>query len=429
MLGIDSPRYGGMIYNPVDDFIYSIADNTTNPVLVRIDRITGVVTPIGEVTQVSPDFLDFSVTESLEFNPDDGLVYMGAGFTNDPNNNFFSTDLYTLDLATGDATLVGDFNGSCQTEADGLAYLNGTMYYLDGCPNPQTLGTVDLSNGNQNQLLSGSPGSRFENNSADGNFWFVDATDREIFTVDLNGNSQLLGELYPEGSITDPLSRGLTTAPVTRTVVQGGALFGGPFEYCQNNPSQSDLIDNSTVTLQNDRGTNRQWIITDAAGIIVGLVDEIENFDFGSVSPGEYNIWNVRYEGNLNLNIGTNAADLDGCFDLSNSLDVSVANCFQLPNEIVSYDIIDKNDQLAVYPNPSYGEIQVRLESDLEADEPPFENLIVYNSSGMIVLEKTIDSKNEITYQLDTSEWSEGLYLISVKSATQVLAKSCVLLR
>jgi len=429
LVGFDSDRYGGMIYNPNDDAIYTIGDNNSDPTLLRIDRYTGQVTVIGEVTQVSPTFSDLTVSESLEYNPDDGLVYMAAGFTTDLNNNFFSRQLYTLDLTTGDATLVADFNGSCQDEGDALAYLNGVMYYTDGCPSPQSFGTVDLTTGNQTQLFSGVPDSRLENNSANSTFWFV-TTVGEIFIMDLNGNTQQFGQMYPYDSLEGLLGRGLTTAPMTRTVVHAGALFGGPFEICDVNPSFSDEISDSTVTLQNPQGANSQWVLTSADGNVIGLYTSLDDLDFSNVVDGNYNIWHMSYEGNNPATIGMNATALNGCFDLSNPLAITVYNCLDNPKlEILDFVKPSETDDFVVYPNPTSASlIRVTFDSRINLDDS-YSDLIVYDNKGQIVKQVKINSEEVRTYELQTGGWAGGVYWIKAYSEKSTIVKRFIKVR
>ena len=68
-------------------------------------------------------------------------------------------------------------------------------------------------------------------------------------------------------------------------------------------------------------GTNSGWIITDnSTGEILAL-PAAPPFDLEGVFPGTCAIYYVRYEdGLMGLDMGSNIADLDGCFDLSNPI-------------------------------------------------------------------------------------------------------------
>ncbi|WP_157811784.1 hypothetical protein [Tenacibaculum sp. SZ-18] len=50
----------------------------------------------------------------------------------------------------------------------------------------------------------------------------------------------------------------------------------------------------------------------------------LESVNFDGAGVGECLIWYIRYEDGLEgLEIGRNASDLKGCFDLSNSMTVN----------------------------------------------------------------------------------------------------------
>jgi hypothetical protein len=83
-----------------------------------------------------------------------------------------------------------------------------------------------------------------------------------------------------------------------------------------------DMPDPIDVTMVGDPlGTNSGWVITDnATGEILGL-PMAPPFDLDGVEPGVCAIWYIRYEDGLTgLDMGSNVADLDGCFDLSNPI-------------------------------------------------------------------------------------------------------------
>ena len=82
------------------------------------------------------------------------------------------------------------------------------------------------------------------------------------------------------------------------------------------------LPDPIEVTIVGDGvGTNNGWVITDdATGEILGL-PMAPPFDLEGVDPGVCAIWYIRYEDGLTgLEAGSNVADLEGCFDLSNPI-------------------------------------------------------------------------------------------------------------
>ncbi|HMQ48335.1 MAG TPA: T9SS type A sorting domain-containing protein [Saprospiraceae bacterium] len=82
--------------------------------------------------------------------------------------------------------------------------------------------------------------------------------------------------------------------------------FGDPFE----------------VVLSGQMGSNSAWVITDEQGLILELPIG-PPFDPGIVEESTYQIWHLSYEDGLTgAGIGMNAADLQGCFALSNPITV-----------------------------------------------------------------------------------------------------------
>lgn len=112
---------------------------------------------------------------------------------------------------------------------------------------------------------------------------------------------------------------------VTRNMLpEGGTISGGDnntFTFCVD--GEADNIPEGAITLTGNTGTNSQWVVTDLDLNILGLppTPSVPNFD--AAGPGTCLIWHLSFEGDPDelLNV-TNAADLEGCFDLSNSVAV-----------------------------------------------------------------------------------------------------------
>jgi len=89
-------------------------------------------------------------------------------------------------------------------------------------------------------------------------------------------------------------------------------------EVCVND-GEADLIN---VTLSGATG-NTAWVITDQAGNIIALPTS-SPFDFEGTPAGICLIWNIAYEGMLTgVEVGANASDIEGCYELSNALTVT----------------------------------------------------------------------------------------------------------
>ncbi|MGB1032162.1 MAG: T9SS type A sorting domain-containing protein, partial [Flavobacteriales bacterium] len=108
---------------------------------------------------------------------------------------------------------------------------------------------------------------------------------------------------------------------VTRTGVAGGTITTeDPTTICVDG-----VADPINVTLEGNEGTNSAWVITDEAGEILAL-PEGSPFDLDGAGPGVCLLWHLSFEDGLTgAEVGMNAADLDGCFSLSNSITVTRA--------------------------------------------------------------------------------------------------------
>ncbi len=81
--------------------------------------------------------------------------------------------------------------------------------------------------------------------------------------------------------------------------------------------------DNVEVTLTGNVGAFNRWLLTDLNGNIIGLPNG-SPFNFEGYPNGSCLLWNVSYENGISgLVLGENAADLVGCFALSNSIQVN----------------------------------------------------------------------------------------------------------
>ncbi|MFK7814295.1 MAG: hypothetical protein AB8B59_17485, partial [Maribacter sp.] len=110
---------------------------------------------------------------------------------------------------------------------------------------------------------------------------------------------------------------------VYRANPEAGELIGGPFAFDVD--GEADMV--SGLSLSGDRtGTNRTFVITDDQGKILGLpptMEAVEGVNFDGAGAGTCLIWYLRYEDGLQgAEMGLNANDLMGCYDLSNPVEV-----------------------------------------------------------------------------------------------------------
>ncbi len=111
---------------------------------------------------------------------------------------------------------------------------------------------------------------------------------------------------------------------VVRNAPNGGQILGGPFTFTVD--GTADMV--AGISLDgNQSGTNSTWVITDDAGNILGLpptLADVEGVNFDDAGPGVCLIWYLRFEDGLQgAEVGMNANNLSGCFNLSNSIMVT----------------------------------------------------------------------------------------------------------
>ena len=106
---------------------------------------------------------------------------------------------------------------------------------------------------------------------------------------------------------------------VTRQDPQGGTIStDDALEICAGD----GIGDPINVTLEGATGENNAWVITDDAGNILGL-PAAPPFDLDGAGAGTCLIWNLSFDGEITgANVGANAADLGGCYELSNPITV-----------------------------------------------------------------------------------------------------------
>ncbi len=101
-----------------------------------------------------------------------------------------------------------------------------------------------------------------------------------------------------------------------------GVLSGGPFNFVFD--GTPDFVSGIT-TDSNAIGTNSTFVITDINLNILGApatLEMLEGVNFEGAGRGVCLVWYLRYEDDTNLDTATNANDLTGTFNLSNSIRV-----------------------------------------------------------------------------------------------------------
>lgn len=140
------------------------------------------------------------------------------------------------------------------------------------------------------------------------------------FEDDLQG--AMMGANAADLTGTFDLSNSITVNRVCGA--EAGMITGGPFMF-EAGDGTPDFV-SGIATDGMGVGTNSTWVITDADANILGLpptLDALESTNFDGAGAGTCLIWYLRFEGELqNAEVGNNASELMGCFDLSNSIEV-----------------------------------------------------------------------------------------------------------
>jgi len=136
----------------------------------------------------------------------------------------------------------------------------------------------------------------------------VDPSGQMKFTHNLN---DIRGKFH----LSNPITVEMFLQPT------GGTLEGGPFEFCVGD-GVADHIPDGAITLSGNMGTNSAWVITDTDGKILGLPATYSDVNFDEAPAGTCLVWHLSYEDNVSFEGVENAADLTGCFALTNPITV-----------------------------------------------------------------------------------------------------------
>jgi hypothetical protein len=131
-------RVGSLDFSPIDGKLYGVGFDGTSVVLITINPSTGAGTQVGPL-----GFAGNVSVFDIAFRPSDGTLFaLSQGIANASNNH--PEKLYTINTATGAATLVGALGTTPPAlNGNGLAFLGGTLYY----------GAGNVGNDNNNSAL------------------------------------------------------------------------------------------------------------------------------------------------------------------------------------------------------------------------------------------------------------------------------------
>ncbi len=120
-------------------------------------------------------------------------------------------------------------------------------------------------------------------------------------------------------SLSNPISVTRLTGDDCNCLANGGVISTEDnTDLCVGDGAADEI----NVTLEGEFGTNSAWVITEVDGTILGL-PEGSPFDLEGAGEGVCLIWHLSFEdGLIGAEVGMNANDLEGCFDLSNPIEV-----------------------------------------------------------------------------------------------------------
>jgi hypothetical protein len=132
------------------------------------------------------------------------------------------------------------------------------------------------------------------------------------------------------------------------------------------------------------------------------------NVNFNAYTPGNYRVLHMAYQQGVQLGNVEFPSDVEGCFDISNGINVEVQAC-ELP-------------ELNSSPNPTEGMSYVTFSNPVEE----YGTLEVYDLSGRVVerlFEGQTVSHQEYRFGYDGSRLSHGIYLYRLTTESQVVTE------
>ena len=202
--------------------------------------------------------------------------------------------------------------------------------------------------------------------------------------------------VYYDGNYTVQYQQGSTAScPLISAAMPVTTL------YSDNAPVINGTGNPVNVLSTNYPASSLQWYINDL--LIVGA------------NSDSLSIW---YDGSYYVI----ALFSDGCQYKSNIItidDNSYPNLNRMGQSSDSVELIPPDNAMTIYPNPAKSNVTIRTGS-LVANR-----ILVYTIEGQVVVNKNLDTPaNRI--QLDITEWSNGLYIVSIESDDKKICQKLV---
>jgi len=149
-------------------------------------------------------------------------------------------------------------------------------------------------------------------------------------------------------------------------------------------------------------GTNSTFVITDDEGKILGLppsLEAVKGVNFDEAGAGTCLIWHLRYEdGLVGLEPDLNANDLQGCYDLSNAIEV-----------VRVAESTSGKSSVTMFPVPATDVLNLSLESFGTSDV----QVTMVDLAGNAVSTKTKQVVDK-GVSLDIQSVPSGLYILNI---------------
>lgn len=187
-------------------------------------------------------------------------------------------------------------------------------------------------------------------------------------------------------------------SPVASLSLPAGVTVNGTLGYGPNgfNKAQIVLAEGVEVFLKDVTNTQFAQSVTDQNG----------EYSFSGVPAGNYKI--VIDLPGYNQ-VSTYNFALTGSSTNMSGLDFVIDNGEIFTSNFLGLDAVEIND-LLVYPNPTNGELNVQLPSNVT-----HATMTIFNTMGQVVLEKNAVTNSQKLLNTNISELSEGIYIVRIQ--------------
>ncbi len=165
---------------------------------------------------------------------------------------------------------------------------------------------------------------------------------------------------------------------VIKVAPNGGELFSLAGSETLSICGDEGMIDSLFLSLEGNIGERNAWLITDTGNIIIAL-PEVAPFDLNGLDSSTLKIWHLSYNDTISgLEIGADAADLQGCYDLSDAVTIN----FSSPVVGGFIATQDSLEELELCAGDTHGEA---LDLSITAGSGTFSNWLITDSVATIL--------------------------------------------